>query len=250
MLTDLLNDGLIDHDVLDAIENDTVKVSALPLDRVVSSSNGADPNQLNLFLHRVTPNLGWRNAGLPTYDHDGRQVSNTPLALDLHYLLTAYGSKDFHAEILLGYAMQLMHETPVLSRDAIRKALGDSSPVVGNILPPTFRALSAAELADQVEQVKLSPESLDTEEISRLWASFQSAYRPTVAYQATVVLIEGRKPVRSVQPVLTRGKEDRGVDVRASMIPPFPVLEEVVPPNQEGVPPEHRQPIARLGETS
>ena len=192
MLTDLLNDGLTDHDIPEAIGNAQVTVSALPLDRVVSSSNGEDPNQLNLFLHRVTPNLGWRNAGLPTFDHNGRQVSNTPLALDLHYLLTAYGSKNFHAEILLGYAMQLMHETPVLSRTAIREILGDSSPIGVSIPLPTRQALSAAKLAEQVEQVKLSPESLDTEEISRLWASFQSAYRPTVAYQATVILIEGR----------------------------------------------------------
>jgi hypothetical protein len=247
VLRDLLNNGLIDHDVPAAVGD--VTVSALPLDRVVSSSNGDDQNQLNLFLHRVTPNLGWRNASLPTFDQNGRRVSNTPLALDLHYLLTAYGSEDFHAEILLGYAMQLIHETPVLSREAIRRALGAPSPVGGDILPPTFRALSAAELADQVEQIKLSPESLDTEEISKLWAAFQSAYRTTVAYQATVVLIEGRHPIRSAQPVLKRGEEDRGALVGASPKSPFPMLEEVVPPNQEEVPPERRQPIARLGET-
>ena len=249
VLTDLLNNGLIDHDVSDTIGDAAVRVSALPLDRAVTASNGEDPNQLNLFLHRVTPNLGWRNASLPTFDQNGRQVSNTPLALDLHYLLTAYGSKDFHAEILLGYAMQLLHETPVLSRDAIKTALGGSSSVGGDILPPTFRALSAAELADQVEQIKLSPESLDTEEISKLWAAFQSAYRPTVAYQATVVLIEGRRPIRSVQPVLRRGKQDRGADVEASPKSPYPMLEVVVPPDQKEIPSERWRPIARLGET-
>lgn len=256
VLRDLLNNGLIDHDVPAAVGD--VTVSALPLDRVVSSPNGDDQNQLNLFLHRVTPNLGWRNASLPTFDQNGRRVSNTPLALDLHYLLTAYGSEDFHAEILLGYAMQLIHETPVLSREAIRRALGPPSPVGGDILPPTFRALSAAELADQVEQIKFSPESLDTEEISKLWAAFQSAYRTTVAYQATVVLIEGRHPIRSAQPVLKRGEDDRGAAVGASPKSPFPALEEVIPPNQEEIPPKLRQPIvppkrqqpsARLGET-
>jgi hypothetical protein len=160
-----------------------------------------------------------------------------------------------HAEILLGYAMQLLHETPVLRRDDIRLALEEP------LQPdeePTFRALSAAELADQVEQVKLSPESLDTEEITKLWAAFQSAYRTTVAYQATVVLIEGRHPIRFAQPVLKRGEEDQGALVGASPRSPFPMLEEVVPPNQEEIPPKLRQPIvppkrqqpsARLGET-
>lgn len=46
-------------------------------------------NQVNLFLYQVTPNPGWRNTGLPSLDSrgDGR-LSNPPLALDLHYLLT------------------------------------------------------------------------------------------------------------------------------------------------------------------
>jgi hypothetical protein len=247
VLRDLLNNGLIDRDVPPAVSD--VAVSALPPDRVVSSSNGEDPNQLNLFLHRVTPNVGWRNAGLPTFDQNGRRVSNTPLGLDLHYLLTAYGSENFHAEILLGYAMQLMHDTPILRRDAIRRALEGPSPVDGDLLPPTFRALASAELADQVEQIKISPETLDTEEISRLWAAFQSAYRPTVAYQATVVLIESQHPIRSAQPVLTRGAEDRGAAVGGSLESPFPALEEMIPQIQENIPSERRQPIARLGET-
>ena len=35
---------------------------------------------------------------------------------------TAYGVDDFQAEILLGYAMHLLHERPVLDRAAIRRA--------------------------------------------------------------------------------------------------------------------------------
>ena len=50
-------------------------------------------------------------------------LSNPPLALNnLHYLLSAYSGGDLHAEILLGYAMQLLHEMPVLTRAAIRTA--------------------------------------------------------------------------------------------------------------------------------
>ena len=75
---------------------------------------------------------------------------NQPLALDLHYLLTAYGAEDLHAELLLGYAMQLLHETPVLTRQSIRTALLPS-PVNGSILPAALQALSASDLADQVD---------------------------------------------------------------------------------------------------
>ena len=62
-------------------------------------------------------------------DAQGARLTNPPLALDLHYLLTAYGSVDLNAEILLGFAMDLLNETPMLSRDTIRRSLSPTDPV-------------------------------------------------------------------------------------------------------------------------
>ena len=157
------------------------------------------------------------------------RVSSPPLALDLHYLLTAYGSADFQAEILLGYAMHLLHERPVLDRAAIRTAL-DPSPLGASILPPAFQALTAADLADQLEAVTITPEPMDTEEMSRLWSAIQAHYRPTAPYLVSVVLIEARKPSRTPLPVLSRGPvdpttgKDRGVVVEPSLLPPYPTI--------------------------
>ena len=124
-LRDLLNDGLINHNI-SGVLGSTVSISVVPPDRVVAA-NGTEASQINLFLHRVTPNTGWRNEGLPSRDGSGRQrLTNAPLALNLHYLLSAYSNGDLHAEILLGYAMQLLHETPVLTRQAIQMALSPS----------------------------------------------------------------------------------------------------------------------------
>ena len=97
---------------------------------------------------------------------------------------------DFDCEILLGYGMQRLHETPVLPRDAIRTALGSATPphVVGDILP--IGPLAAADLADQVEQIKIAPQSMNTEEVSKLWTALQAHYRPTATYHISVVLIE------------------------------------------------------------
>jgi hypothetical protein len=204
VLADLLNNGVVNQDLTATLG--TVKVSAKPPDRVASGS-GADPNQLNLFLYHVAPNPGWRNRALPSRDGDGARLTNPPLALDLFYLLTAYGEKDFQAEILLGYAMQLFHETPVLTRDAIRTALrgGPNQPVDGSvILPTTFQQLAAADLADQVEQIKIIPQAMSTEEMSKLWTALQTSYRPTAAYQVSVVLIESRRPTRQTLPVRER----------------------------------------------
>jgi hypothetical protein len=200
VLKDLLNNGFVAHDLSSALG--TINVSALAPDLVPTGRD--EPSRLNLFLYQVTPNPGWRNLGLPSRDGSGALVSDPPLALDLHYLLTAYASRDFQAEILLGYALQLLHETPVLARDAIRTALQAPSPVDGSILPPAQQALSAADLADQVEQIKMTPEPLSTEELSRLWAAFQVHYRPTAAFLASVVLIDGKRSTRTAPPVRTR----------------------------------------------
>ena len=202
VLKDLLNNGLIDHDVPATVGN--VRVSALSPDRIDITSQ-SQQSQLNLFLYQVTPNAGWRNADLPARNGNGERVSNPPLALNLHYLLTAFGALEFHSEILLGYGMQLLHETPVLTRDAIRTALAPPSPVGGGgNLPPEMQKLFTSELAEQVEQIKIFPETLNTEEISRMWTAFSAHYRPTAAYQVSVVLIESKQATKSALPVRAR----------------------------------------------
>jgi len=220
-LRDLLTNGLLDHD-LSAVGS--VSVTALPPDRVSTGQN--EPNQLNLFLYQVTPNIGWRNVGLPSRDGTGVRLSAAPLALDLHYLLTAYGSKDLNAEVLLGYSMQLLHETPVLSRAQLRTVLGAPSPVNGSILPSPFGSLSALDLADQIELVKISPVFLSTEELSKMWTAMQARYRPTMAYVVSVVLIQTSNQGKSAPPVLKRGDTDRGPIATAA---PSPTISSVRP---------------------
>jgi hypothetical protein len=211
-IRDLLNDGLGDID-FSAIGS--VSVTAQPPDRVVTGQN--ETNQLNLFLHRVTPNVGWRNWDLPSQDRRGARVGDNPLAIDLHYLLTAYGSDDLNAEVLLGYAMHLLHESPVLTREQLRLLLNGGNPPFGN--------LPAADLADQVELVKIAPEFLNTEEMSKVWTSTLAHYRPSMGYMASVVLIQSREGLRVAPPVLRQGPEDRGPVAVAA---PFPTLTGLV----------------------
>lgn len=206
VLKDLLNDGLINGNVSDVLGSN-VLVTALPPDRIDTGAN-SEQTGLNLFLYQTRPNPGWRNEGLPAFDGRGQRVANPPLALDLHYFLTAYGAEELHADILLGYGMQLFHETPVLARDAIRQSLsvarvGPNPPALPT-LPPALRALATSNLAEQVEQIKISPESLGAEEMSRLWTAFQAKYRLTAAYKVTVVLIQSEKSTRSALPVQRR----------------------------------------------
>lgn len=244
VLKDLLNNGIIDHDVTSTI-NSAVTVTALPPDLV----NLTDPNQvsrLNLFMYQASPNQGWRNAELPSRDSRGARTSAPPLALDLHYLLTAYGFDELHAEVLLGYGMQLLHETPVITRDAIRKSLVSPEVKVDDTevhegetakvsLPDKLKSLSVSGLADQIEQIKITLQPSSTEEMSKLWSAFQSKYRPTAAYQVSVVLIESSLSTKRALPVLGP----------RLYVAPFrqPVIDQILSQAKDGDPIVVREPI-------
>lgn len=235
VLKDLLDSGLIENRATDAVDA-AVLVSSLAPDVIPLAGDDALP-RLNLFLHQVTPNAAWRNVDLPSRSVDGRRIATPPLALDLHYLLTAYGYAELQAEVLLGYAMQLFHEHPIISRAEVRNAL-TPAPVDGAILPSIYRALRSADLAEQVELLKIVPTAMNAEEMSRLWSALTAHYRPSAAFQVSVVLIEARARAVSPLPVLTRGRfdpvlgRDEGVRIVPGLQPPYPTLTSVVAAHQ------------------
>jgi hypothetical protein len=225
MLMDRLNDGLLNNNF-----NGPVDVSAKPPDKAVSGNNNSNESaQLNIFLYLVTPNIGWRNTDLPSRSSIGQRLTNPPLALDLHYLISAYGDKDVETDLLLGSAVQLLHEMPVISREEIRISLTEAD------LPNHLKGIGLSDtgLADQMELIKITPEFLNTEEMSKLWSAIQSNYRPSVAYMVTVVLIQEEKPTRSPLPVLKRGSNDSGPIVLPSLVPPTPAICSIEYPNQQ-----------------
>ncbi|MGF6227959.1 hypothetical protein QFZ27_001914 [Inquilinus ginsengisoli] len=244
LLKDLLNDAVINGDVGGQIGVDVV-VSALPPDRVQAELGDNQPSRLNLFLHRVTPNTALANTDLPTRDSRHQLVNRPRLALDLHYLLTAYGVQELQAEILLGYAMSMLHETSMWPRAMIREALEGG--VNGAILPPVFQQTDPAKLADQLELIKVTPQNLSLDDMSKIWTALQTNYRTTVAYLVSVVLIERDLPKRTALPVLSRGPldpgtgRDAGVFVQPELTPATPVLTRISPPGD--------RPAMRLGDT-
>jgi Pvc16 N-terminal domain len=198
-------------------------VSAIPPDRI---KTGADEeNRINLFLYQVTPNLGWRNQGLPSLGSNGERLNNPPLALDLHYMLTTYGKEDLSAEVLWGYAMELFHEL-VLDRTDIRNLLKldptDPAPLKIAQIPPDNDGRTLDDLADQIEQIKISPNYLSADELSRLWTAMQARLRPTMVYQASTVLIQRKKPTKYPLPVIKRGESDRGIQSKPNLLESSP----------------------------
>jgi len=191
LLKDLLENGLASAGVTAKIGGDAT-VSALPPDRV--GLGGDEKAQLNVFLYHITPHAAVRLERKPGATKGAEGNGRHALSLELHYLLTAYGAQDYQTEILLGHALQLLHESPVLERERIRASLTAISHTRDRrVIPPSQAALANSPLADQVDSITITPEFLSTEEISKLWSALQAKYRPSATYKVSAVFIDGAK---------------------------------------------------------
>jgi hypothetical protein len=169
---------------------------------------------VDLFLYQVTPNAALRSLDLPTRNAQGQVVSRPTSALDLHYLMSFYGDDSkFEPQRMLGAVVRSLLAEPGLTRERILSVSKDDN----------HDKMSGSNLVDAVEQVKFTPQALTIDELSRIWSIFyQVPYALSVAYTATVVLIESEEPVLASQPVLQRGQSDQGVETQLG---PFPQLD-------------------------
>ena len=182
VLRSRINSRLVANNVGAVVGN--FDVSAGPPD-LVSGQAGNDPTQLNLFLYQVTPNTAQRNRDQGTRNAAGQLDKRPTLALDLHYLLTAYGAQALFAEVLLGHAALLLHENPLMTREQIREALNPPAPA-----PSLPAQIAASGIDDQVELIRVQPDAITSEEMSQLWSALDAQYRPSLAYRVSVALLE------------------------------------------------------------
>ncbi len=196
----------------------TAVQSTVPGSDVLTERPVAEPPEgprVRLFLYQCTPNPALRNRDLPTRTADGTATQRPAAALDLHYLLVFYGDESkLEPQRMLGAVVRDIHAKPVLTRQMIRDAVASQD------------FLEGSNLADSYEQVKFTPLLLSMEELSKLWSVFfQAPYALSVAYQATVVLIESEEGASAPLPVLRRGERDEGVE---AVLGPFPRLDAIL----------------------
>ena len=131
---------------------------------------------LSLMLLRVdfskTMRAAWSAAG----HADGRGY----LALDLHYLITPWAANAEHQQMILGRAMQVLEETPVLSGPLI---------YVPALPSPVYDDEPGTSTLDSVQ---LTLEEISTEALMRTFDSLPCDYRLSVPYVARVVRIDTR----------------------------------------------------------
>jgi uncharacterized protein DUF4255 len=148
----------------------------------------AQASGVNVFLYRVAP------LGAPSAD----QLPAVAQALALDYLLTFYGDEAaLEPQRLLGISVAALAARPVLDRALVADVVARAELVH----PHAWEQHS--DLAAAPDLVRLSMLPLDQEAAAKLWSTlFHSAYRLSVAYQATTVVVGGTAAAPARKPDL------------------------------------------------
>jgi hypothetical protein len=170
-----------------------------------------DPT-VSVFLYQVTPNTARRNDDLPTRAADGTLVRRAVAALDLHYVISAYGDEaELVGQRLIGSVVRTLHEIPVLPKDVIE--LAGEKPY-----------LAGSNLADAAQRVRFTPMVMDIDETSKLWGMlYQTPYALSVVYQASLVLIDGQETPVPAKPVERSDVRVLPFGAPGAPVPPGPV---------------------------
>ena len=160
------------------------------------TGGGVENARVNLFLYRTTENGCLKNQEIPGQGHPAA-YGHPPLSLNLHYLVTAYGTTDdgsgtfneTRAHFLLGSAMRVLHDFPIIT-DQMRTT---RDPLPQPVLHPS--------LFGQFERVKLSLEPVSLEDLSKVWTALTLPYRLAAAYEVNVVQIESQQARIFARPV-------------------------------------------------
>ena len=139
--------------------------------RLISSGELADSaapaaNALTLFLYGIAQNGEPRTPVAP----GGRSVANPPLAIELHFILTAWADDARMEQTVLTWAMREIQMHPVLDSTSLSSEGGWAAS----------------------DAVQIVPAELSLDEMSRVWNLLSPRYRLSVGYVARVVRVDTR----------------------------------------------------------
>lgn len=177
----LLDESLADSEpgVVDGATVTTIHPRELQHER----GRGAGPRGLNIHLYDVTWNQTMSMRRMPPTGPARTGEQHSSVALDLHYLVTAYGNDDaLERQRLLARAARALAAVPVLTQPVIAAAIAEYG-------SDDLAFLASSDLADQPEPVRLTPASQPIEATSALWRALSTPYQPSLTYTASVVLL-------------------------------------------------------------
>lgn len=175
-----------------------------------SNAPQAENPRLNIYLYRVTENGYLQNQEIPGRGTRGA-FGRPPLSLNLHYLITAYGNRalpqdatafdDSDAQVLLGNAMRVLHDFPVVTA------------ALATVRPPSGTQILHDSLRDEFDRLKTTLEPMTLEDLTKVWTALSLRMRLGAAYVVNVIQIESRRSPTFPRPV--------GQPV-SSLVPPLP----------------------------
>jgi hypothetical protein len=152
------------------------------------TTNIPGDGEVALFLYRVDINAVQRTLP-PRPRYDGLK-ERRHLPLDLHFLLIPRASQAERQQLILGWMMRVLE---------------DNASIPANILNSGQEDTFYPE-----EHIEITPGSLTTEEILRLWDQLPSDFNICVPYCARVLRIESPISSEEGPPVLQRDLDFRG----------------------------------------
>lgn len=163
--------------------------------------------RINLFLYKVEEHSFLKNQDWQLKPGDSSKVTPPPLSLCLYYLMTAYAQNDPQtgnaaAQQILGEAMRVFYENAVI--------------------PQTYLEIA---LKTAREQLRITHQTLDSEEINRIWSAVTQPYRLSVLYQVSTVQLD-MLPAKE-RPLAKRVRQVGVPGVQAPFKPP--IVEGVSP---------------------
>ena len=148
---------------------------------------------VNLFLYRIEENPQCKNMDWPGDHSNPTKIRRPPLSLDLFYVLTPYAPRVTEAITdialtprILGKAMQIIHENPVLND------------IHNQYFDADKNEHFSEDLRNSFEKIKITLNPINTEEMSKIWSMGDKSYRLSVAYHVSIVQIA---PTVAARPV-------------------------------------------------
>ena len=196
--------GMVSESLRNLLVGEMTLTPPVEVTILAPDETGGD-RRINLFLYKIHESAALKNLDWQVKRGEPTQLVPPPLSLTLFYLMTPYAPNDQNtgnatAHAILGEAMRVFAEHP--------------------IVPQTYLVPG---LQDATEHIQIMLNTLDLEELSRVWSTFSQPFRLSVLYEVSVVQLD----MLGERPMAKRVQQVGVPDVRAPFLPP--VVEHIEP---------------------
>jgi Pvc16 N-terminal domain len=196
--------GMVSESLRNLLVGEMTLTPPVEVTILAPDETGGD-RRINLFLYKIHESAALKNLDWQVKGGEPTRLVSPPLSLTLFYLMTPYALNDqltgnATAHEILGEAMRVFAEHPIVPQDYLVPGLEDAT-----------------------EHIQIILNTLDLEELSRVWSTFSQPFRLSVLYEVSVVQID----MLVERPMAKRVQRVGVSDVRAPFLPP--VVEHIEP---------------------